>query len=77
MDQAQCDHNWVAGMMVVNSEDVASIAAMRRSYGEHVSCSWCGLVLCGETDITGETICLLPLDDEREHAGPHGDGFDY
>ena len=48
-------------MMVVNSEDVATVAAMRRARGENVECSTCGMILNEPMEI-GKAP--LPAEDE-------------
>lgn len=44
MDQENCQHAWVAGIMVVHPEDLESTARERAKWGGTVECEKCDLV---------------------------------
>lgn len=44
MDEA-CEHSWIAGMMVVDPDDLDTVARMRAASGSSLpECQWCEAV---------------------------------
>lgn len=44
MEQEECQHSWVAGMMYVHDDDVEDCARARAAFGETVECECCDAI---------------------------------